>query len=281
MLKEKTPPKINDFSHQSINKAVVKTGLTHWLTIYPPAIGIPLGIAGLLFSSPVVSAAGFGTLFLSLSSAIVNIFFRNDKIAGHYIDKLNKKLKAYEATILESLEKDLQQLTTIKGPELLADQGAEQFKKIRLKYQNVRDLLEQKFDSGEMAYGRFAGSAEQVYLSALDNLKQVASTLKSASSIDLLYIQKKIEELSRRPLESEADNKELESLQKRLSLWEEQVKRVNELLSMNEEAMTRMEEVSSAISALNTGSKFASTDLETAMEHLQELAKRAPIYNKP
>lgn len=281
MLKEKTPPKINDFSHQSINKAVVKTGLTHWLTIYPPAIGVPLGIAGLLFGAPVVCAAGFGTLFVSLGSAVVNIFFRNDAIAGRYIDKLNKKLKAYEAKILETLEKDLQQLATIKGAELLADQGAEQYKKIRLKYHNVRDLLEQKFDSGEMTYGRFAGSAEQVYLSALDNLKQVASTLKSVSSIDLTYIEKKLADLTRKPSKSVADKKEMDALQKRLSLWEEQVNRVNELLSMNEEAMTRMEEVSSAISALNTGSKFASTDLETAMEQLQELARRAPVYNKP
>lgn len=281
MLGQKTPPKISDFSHQSINKAVIKTGLTHWLTIYPLAIGIPLGIAGLLFSAPVVSAAGFGTLFVSLGSAIVNIFFRNDKIAGSYIDKLNTKLKAYEETILESLENDLQRLTTINGAESLANQGAEQFKKIRLKYQNVSDLLEQKFDSGEMAYSRFVGSVEQVYLSALDNLKQVASTLISASSIDLSYIKKRMNELSTRPSKSEADKKENDALQKRLSLWEEQVKRVDELLSMNEEAMTRMEEASSAISALNTGSKFASTDLESAMEQLQELAKRAPVYNKP
>ena len=280
-MKEKTPPKINDFSHKSINRAVVKSGLSHWLTIYPPAIGIPLGVAGLLFGSPVISAAGFGTLFVSMGSAIVNIFFRNDKIAGRYIEALNKKLKAHEAAILESLEKDLRQLTAVKGAESLAEQGAEQFQRIRVKYQNVRDLLEQKFDSGEMAYGRFVGSTEQVYLSTLDNLKRVAATLKSASSIDLSYIEKKMDELSKKPSKSETDRKEMDALRKRVSIWEEQADRVNELLSMNEEAMTRMEEVSSAISALNTDSKFASTDLETAMEQLQELARRAPVYNKP
>jgi hypothetical protein len=280
MLKQKTPPKISDFSHQSINRAVIRTGLSHWLTLYPPAVGIPVGIAGLLFSAPIVSALGFGTVLFSLGSAVVNIFFRNDKIAVRYIDRLNQKLKAYEATILESLENDLQQLTSVKGAESLADQGAEQFKKIRLKYQNVTHLLEQKFNTGEMAYARFVGSAEQVYLSALDNLKQAASTLKSASSIDLSYISKKIKELSKKSSKTDADTKEIDALRKRLSLWEEQVRRVGELLSMNEEAMTRMEEASSAISALDTGSKFASTDLETAMEQLQELAKRAPVYNK-
>ena len=198
MFKAKTPPKINDFSHESINKVVVKTGLTHWLTIYPPAIGVPLGIAGLLFGSPVVCAAGFGTLFISLGSAVVNIFFRSDTIAGRYIDKLNKKLKAYEATILETLEKDLRRLATVKGAESFARQGAEQFSKIQLKYRNVKDLLEQKFDSSEMTFARFAGSAEQVYLSALDNLKQVASTLTSASGIDLSYIEKQMKEISRK-----------------------------------------------------------------------------------
>ena len=119
-MKQKTPPKISEFSHQSINRAVVKTGLTHWLTIYPPAIGVPLGVAGLLFGAPIVGAVGFGTLFVSLGSAIVHIFFRNEKIAKGYIESLNTKLKAYEATILKSLEKDLQRLASVNGAESLA-----------------------------------------------------------------------------------------------------------------------------------------------------------------
>ena len=74
MQKQNNPPQIDDYSKQAIDKAVLKTGLTHWLTLYPPAIGIPIGIAGLLFGMPVLSVLGVGTLFISLASAVINIF---------------------------------------------------------------------------------------------------------------------------------------------------------------------------------------------------------------
>ncbi len=280
MLKQKEPPKISDFSNESINKAVYKTGLTHWLTLYPPAIGIPCGLAGLLFNSPLVCAVGFGACFVSLGNAVVNIFFRKDKIANNYLEELNKKLKKQETYILRSLDKNLKKCASIKGVEDQAQQGIKQFKKIKEKYKNVHELLEQKLNKGEITFGRFIGAAEQVYLSTLDNLKQIVSTLQSAGSIDPGYIKKRLQELTKKSHQKESDIKEIETLNKRLALWEEQLKKTSELLSDNEEAMTKMEETTAAIASIQTGSGFAATDLETAMKQLQELAQRAQIYNK-
>jgi len=280
MQKQNNPPQIDDYSKQAIDKAVLKTGLTHWLTLYPPAVGVPLGIAGFLFGAPVLSILGFGTLFLSLGSAVVNVFFRNETIAGQYISELNKKLKAHEKKVLQSLEKDLSALSDVDGARDIAIQGVQQFDKIKVKYQNVKDLLEEKFSTNEMTFARFLGSAEQVYLGTLDNLRQVAATLKSMSSIDLSYIRQKLDDLSGRPEKESADLKEMQALQKRLTLWEEQIRLANDLLARNEEAMTKMEETTFAVSSLNTGSLFGEIDLESAMAQLQELARQAPIYNK-
>lgn len=280
MQKQNNPPQIDDYSKQAIDKVVLKTGLTHWLTLYPPAVGIPVGIAGLLFGAPVLSVLGFGTLLISLGSAVINIFFRNEAIAGQYINALNKTLKAHEKEVLQSLEKDLSALSTVDGARDMALQGVQQFSKIKVKYQNVRDLLEEKFNTNEMTFARFMGSAEQVYLGTLDNLRQVAATLKSMSSIDLSYIRQKLDDLSEKPEKNEADLTEIDALQKRLSLWEKQIGLADDLLAKNEEAMTKMEETTFAISSLNTGSSFGETDLESAMAQLQELARQAPIYNK-
>ncbi|MFH1153222.1 MAG: hypothetical protein V1793_05355 [Pseudomonadota bacterium] len=274
------PPKIKDFSRNAINRAVLRTAMTHWLTVYPPAIGIPAGIAGLLFNSPLVCALGLAACFVSLGNAVITYFFRNETIANTYIHELNRKLKEQETLVLQSLENNLKHCTAIPGAESLASQGVEQFHKIKVKYQNVQDLLQQKLDAGELTFGRFMGAAEQVYLGALDNLKQAVSTLQSVSSIDLDYINTKLGSLSDRNHRNASDQKEIESLTKRLQLWQEQIRKVNELLSDNEDAMTRMEETTAAIAELKTGETFAATDLETAMGQLQELAQRAKIYNK-
>ena len=195
MQRESGMPQVSDFSNKAIQKAVRRTGLTHWLTIYPPAIGLPLGLAGLLFNMPFLYFVTFGTFFISSVNAIVNIFLRNDSLSGKYIDDLNKKLKKHEALIMQSLHDNLAACQNIKGAEQYAIQGREQFKRIQLKYQNVRDLLNDKLNSGELAFGRFIGAAEQVYLSTLDNLKQVVATLQSVGSIDPEYINSRIMQL--------------------------------------------------------------------------------------
>jgi len=274
------PPKVSDFSQTAIRNVVRKEGLTHWLTLYPLAIGLPCGLAGLLFNYPILYILALGTCFISLGSAIVNILFRNDKIAGSYISQLNKKLEQHEQLILESLHKDLQDCSTIKGAEQYASQGMEQFKRIQEKYNNVRDLLKQKLSDGELTFDRFIGAAEQVYLSALDNLKQVSVTLKSAGSIDFYYITEQLKRLAAIKQPTETDRKAVRTLEKRLNLRKEQIQLVNHLLSRNEEAMTKLEETTAAIATMQTDSKLAATEFETAIAQLQDMAQNAHIYNK-
>jgi len=221
----------------------------------------------------------FGTLFVGTANAIVHIFFRHERIANNYITRLNKKLKEHERGVLESLHKNLKTCRAIKGAEQYASQGTEQFVRVQKKYQNVHELLEQKLTSGELTFGRFVGAAEQVYLSALDNLKQAVAMLQSAGSIDPDYIHDRLKQLAEIKQLTEADRRESEALNKRLKLREEQLEKVSHLLTNNEEAMTKMEETTAAIASMQTDGSFATTDFETAITQLQELAKSAHIYN--
>lgn len=281
MLKSKTHlPKISDFSQSAIRKEVRKAGLTHWLTLYPPAIGLPIGVAGILFNMPLLCGAAIGTCLLSLSTVIINIFLRGDKIASKHLEKLSRMLKDHEKDIKKDLYESLEDCAQLKGIREYARHGREQFKKVQAKYENVNELLEEKLSTGELAFNRFMGAAEQVYLSTLDNLKQIVGLLKSAGSIDTDYINRRISGMKAGGSFSEAEQKELDALNKRLELRRKQLGKVNDLLSNNEEAMTKMEETTAAIAAMKTDGGFASTDFETAITELQELAERAEIYNK-
>jgi hypothetical protein len=273
------PPQISDFSRKAIQRAVLKAGLTHWLTLYPPALGLPCGLAGALFNSPLLYLLALSAFVLAAGNAIVNIFFRHDRIAGHYIEEMNRALKAHQQTVIESLYQDLQACSSIKGARQYVSQGIEQFRRIQEKYNNVQSLVERKLIKGELTFSRFVGAAEQVYLSGLDNLKQAAAILQSAGSIDPVYIGGRLRQLEKIKHLLETDRKEMETLKRRLKLREEQLDRVNDLLTRNEEAMTQMEETTAAIATMQTDGKFSVTDFETAIRQLHEVAERAQAYN--
>jgi dsDNA-binding SOS-regulon protein len=121
--------------------------------------------------------------------------------------------------------------------------------------------------------------AEQVYLSGLDNLQRIAHTLASIQAIDEDYVRSRILDLKRIREPSASKTQELESLQARLSLKDAQRAKVDQWLAQNEQAMTQIDSTMAAIAALDTVRGHATTDLETAMRELAELARRAPDYS--
>nr|MDJ0788577.1 hypothetical protein [Myxococcota bacterium] len=137
--------------------------------------------------------------------------------------------------------------------------------------------LRRKMDPGELTYGRYLGIAEQVYLSALDNLHEAVLATRAARAIDLDYIEKRLDQIESDGIQ-ESEEREVETLEGRRQLRAEQERRVEEILSLNEAAMTKLDATSAAIAAVRTQTSQAALDLETAMSELEILAERAPKY---
>jgi hypothetical protein len=271
-----SPPKLQDFSQRAIQGHVIRQGLSHWLTLYPPALGLPLGFAAYLFNTPLLYLGLLGGLTVGLGSAIVNIFFRGDALSASYLQQLTEGTQAQKAQFLENLRRSLTQAQRIAGAESSVEQGLEQFERMRAKFDKLSSLLAAKFSQGELSYGRFLGAAEQVYLGGLDNLQRVAALLESVGGIDLTYIDKRLANLDKP--DSEADRKEREALVRRQRLRSEQLARIDELLAGNEEALTALEETMVAVAAMSTNTALAKGDFETAIAQLQQVAARARHY---
>jgi hypothetical protein len=271
-----SPPKLQDFSQAAIQRQIIRQGLSHWLTLYPPALGLPLGFAAYLFNTPLLYLGLLGGLTVGLGSAIVNIFFRGETLSTRYLQQLAKGTQAQKAQFLESLRRSLAQAQRITGAESSAEQGLEQFERMRAKFDQLGSLLATRFQHGELSYGRFLGAAEQVYLGGLDNLQRVVALLESVGGIDLTYIDKRLANLDKP--DSEADRKEREALVRRQRLRSEQLARVEELLAGNEEALTALEETTAAVAAMSTDTALAKGDFETAIAQLQQVAARARQY---
>lgn len=271
-------PALDDFSTAAIKRAVRNESLLHPFTLYPTAIGMLSGLAAVLYDLPVLFLGMGGLLAAGAATSIISYFFREEAISGKYLEKLTREFQKKRQILLKNLQRDLDNCSTIKGAEHFGKQGCEQFARVDQKYTRLKSLLDKKFSTGELTYGSFLGAAEQVYLSVLDNLLQIVSLMQGVETIDPEYIAARNQELQALNNVTEADEREFEALKKRLELRTNQLGQINTLLTENEESMTVMDETVAAISELQIGKGLGKTDLQTAMDHLREIAGRTKYF---
>jgi hypothetical protein len=135
-------------------------------------------------------------------------------------------------------------------------------------------VLNRRLDAGELTYARYLTTAQQVYLSALDNLHEIAISLRSISTIDRDYIEARLAELHSQS--SDSAQSERASIEGRLELLTSQEEKVARLLAQNESGMTAMDRTATALADAPIGR--TPEDAEAAMAALEELAQRAMKY---
>ena len=268
-----------DFSQKATNKVVLQETLQHPLTLAGAAFGVLGGLATVLFDGGIGLAlvAGSGAA-VGLGSFLVNYFGRGKTFADRHLRKMHEQLLARQQQALLKLRADLEQLGDIPGAEQYVKQGRDQFAKAQKKYSNFEQMLGEKLGQHELTYGRYLGTAEQVYLALLDNLLEATHRLAAIQEIDLNYIDERRATLSQQPSLAEADQAELATLAKRADLRQTQIDLVNALMTANEEALTALDLATAAVTQLQTGKGRAAVALDEAMGELQVLAGRVREY---
>ncbi len=260
----------SDFSADAINKNVLKSTIEHPTVLIPTAIG-GLGLAALALIEPSVIfmvIAGVGSLLGALSWG-ANFSLRRDFFAKRYIERVAKQVEEMR------IEKT-QALQALLG-DVQSEQGMTQFARSQEKFQAFEQMLNKKLNPTELTYSRFMGMAEQVYLSILDNLTDVANIMQSLKAIDAGYVYDRLKEVEGQSMDEHA-HQEQGALKKRLELRESQEDKVRQLLAQNEEAMTQMDLTIASVAAMRTDGQQASMDMESAMAELGRLASRAKNY---
>lgn len=274
------PSTVSDFSKSAIQRAVRNEALTHPMTLFPGVLAVLGGLAWGLFGIPLFLWGAFGGAFIGATSLIVNYCFRDRTLGAKYVQRLSEQLAARQEQVFSSLNEDLKACSSIPGGEGHVTQALEQFTRIRQKYDNLQRLLEQNLGSGLLLEGRIWGASEQVYLGVLDNLRQVVTILQSIATIDPHYINEQVRQLSRLRKPSDADQRELATLNKRAKLRKSQLEKVNDILSRNEEAMTQIEEATTALASMQAGDSFAEVDPEISIRELRDLAEKVQASRK-
>ena len=139
-------------------------------------------------------------------------------------------------------------------------------------------VLMRRLDAGELTYSRYLDTAEQVYLSAIDNLQDIAISLRSVSTIDRQTLDGRLADLRGGATQGAASQKEIETLEQRRLMLDRQVGKVTDLLVQNETAMTALDHAATALADARMGKGHASIELEHALQDLDQLARRATRY---
>jgi predicted ester cyclase len=279
MEKTKSLMKI-DFSQGAIRKAVQGKIIQNPVSIYSVALGtVGLVAAGILFPSLFLVIISVGFVSFGLISIIINFALRKNIFETRHLAYLNKLLDRQKQTVLTRLKRELKKLSSAKGLKVYSDQAVRQFEKIRTKFDNFKRILSEKFDPTEITYGRFFGTTEQLYLSVLDNLEDIMNSLGTISNIDDEYIEERMNYLAGLTSPEEADKREMTTLTTRKELKQKSLERINELLTINEEAMTQIDLSMSTISQTKTKMGRASVDMEVARQDLEELINRTKKYS--
>ena len=260
-----------DLSSAAISAAVVTRSLQHPTFVYPAALGTLGGLGALLFGGPTLliigAAVAAGAAAVGLG---VNCVLRRESIAKEYVEYAHSQILAERTAMLQELEADLKKAAN--------KDATRQFERFREKIRAFEEVLGDKLQTGELTYARFLGIAEQVYLSAIDNLRGIVAAARSAAAIDEHYLGQRIAEIERAPKRSEAKERELAGLKEQLRVDTEQTAKIEGLLAQNEEALGRFDAAIAAIGDMKTGAEGATMDMESAMSELARIAKRARDY---
>ncbi len=159
----------------------------------------------------------------------------------------------------------------------LADtQPTEQLDALLQKRASLINVLQRRLDAGELTYARYLATSQQVFASALDNLREVAVASESISTIDETYIDRRLSELAADDSDADAAAREQATLERRRELRRTQRRRIAQLLAQNESALTALDRTTTALADVPIGKK--PEDADAAMAELEALADRTGNY---
>lgn len=258
---------VTDFSDEAVKKAVRSTGLLHPMTLYPPVLGISAGVVSILF--------GFQTLFYlavlgiltGIGNAVLRMFYLKDKIALN-LQRLNRKVLAEQARrATEALESNLL--------ELGRERAAKQVRYLKDTFFRFKEKLVSQIGKDKPEYEQYLGSAEVMYLAALNNLKAVADNERDKRLIDVEDTKGRIEELKVEQQQGIRDNAdEIEAQERQLKAFELAEENSRDLIAEVEGSITALTEITRSLSEITATRESMRHNVTQAMRKFHHIADR-------
>lgn len=267
------------YSRKKVQKEILKAAIEH------PTSLILLGVSFLtLLYSYLFDGGNFLNMFAGVGfvGSVLSIFthfkFRNEILVNEYFVELERKFREQNERLIENIKSNLNSKKFLPEVNDYLYQGNNQFDRIQDKFKTFEEILDKKFNRKEITYRRFQGVAEEVYSSILDNLDEVVTILKSSNAIDLKYIKEKLSYYKQKKNVNQDDLDEIETLKERWKIKTNQMDKINKLLSLNEQAMTKLDATTNSLAGVKTKQGKSKRQIEQTIEELERLADNAKNY---
>jgi hypothetical protein len=260
---------VESVNSKKLNGALLSRSIASPLVLYP-TVAAGLGvIAGALFGfsavllmlligGALVAVGGFTTEFAVRREANIKLILK--EATEHMRHKRESLINA----LLQTIDED--SLPTAK----------KQLNDFRHKFDTYVDVLDDRFNPTELTFVRYMSVAEQVYLSALDNLQNAVTSSKVLQTTDIKELKQRLTKLG----ESVNDELERAALNERVSAFESTQKEIAELIVLNEQALATLDSVSAAVARTKVSKGLAESDIETAVNELSRMGAQLARYHK-
>ena len=148
--------------------------------------------------------------------------------------------------------------------------SAEQLNLIEHKMATLRAVLLERLDAGELTFHRYLRTAEQVYLSGLDNLNEIKVAATARQAIDTSY-------LARSAQDAKTDT-ERAAIAERAGHAKSLDEKIDTLTAQNEQIMSALDATTTAMAHTQMNAGGATLDADSAMAELARLAERTARY---
>lgn len=264
-----------DLSEESIQKKVNSALVQRPLGLVSFSTAIILLLSGSLFSISLLFKIG-GAAFILGTGMYLLAFLRRStlevKVRYKLLENFQKEELNSKIEQRQELKETLAQISNSNDSRLIrfSDQAAKQLDIAEEDFRKLEELLTKKLDPREQTFIRLFGMSQQLYFCILDNLERSTMLLDSAVQVDEEYIKHRIEDINKKE-KSNVDERELKTLNDRLKEKLQQVATVDELLTSNEEALTKIIKIMTQIAEAHiekgtrasVGMKFASESLDS------------------
>ncbi|NIM13306.1 MAG: hypothetical protein GTO45_14435 [Candidatus Aminicenantes bacterium] len=238
--KKSEEPGAEDFSKKAIEKAVFLEAIQHPTTLYPAALSLLSAAYMVLVSlDPTSLAVAVGSGFLSLVSWIYHYFIRGEAIAESHVQKLKAKRDLHKERQAGNIEEECKTAGFLEGEK--------EARELKQAYNQLYTFLKEKLEKHRvMTAGRFLILAEETYFQGLQLLKKALTMFNALKQIDNekleeekktfkkeLKAQENKDDESRQPI-IEALQTKIRSHEKRLKLYEERNKGLEQLMAQCE-----------------------------------------------
>ncbi len=256
-------------SPQKVQGKLFTRSISSPFVVYP-TVSAGLGIvAGALFGfNLVLGAVLIGGATLAVGGFLTEFALRRESNVKAIIIEATRKMEQQREQIIASLHQEIDAKTLPNARNQLADFSA--------KFDTFVDVLDDRFNPGELTFIRYMSVAEQVYLSGLDNLRNAVISGKAIQSTNPQELINRLNQLGA----TANDEIQRAALNQRLTGYEGTTKDIADLIALNEKALAVLEDVTHKIARTQVTKGMADGDTESAVEELGRMGAMLSRYVK-